>query len=222
MKILELFAGSCSFSKVAKELNHETFTSDINEMPNIDYVVDIMNFDIEKVPFIPDICWASPDCSTWSKAAGNLHFDSKSLVAKTDKAKKAFQILEKTLEIIEFFKRINKNLKYYIENPVGRMSKVIQAGTLFQKVPRIVTLDQCQYGREYKKPTHIFTNDLIFVPKKRCQGNKSCHHKENLKNSGSGHKNNNTYYNSYYKRAMLPELLCKEILSQQQFLIPIS
>jgi len=204
MNILELFAGSCSFSKVAKTMKYDTFTSDIKDLPHIDYCIDIMDFNLSVVPFIPDIIWASPDCSTWSKAAGNLHFNSKSIVPKTDKAKKAFEILEKTLEIIDFFKRINKNLKYYIENPVGRMSKVIQVGTLFSKVPRIVTLDQCQYGREYKKPTHIFTNDLLWIPKKRCQGKNTCHHKENLKNSGKG----------YYQRALLPEELCYEILSQ--------
>ena len=35
MKILELFAGSRSFSKVAEELGHETFAVDINDFERI-------------------------------------------------------------------------------------------------------------------------------------------------------------------------------------------
>jgi len=45
MKILELFAGSRSFSKVAEEYGHETFAVDINDFDNIDYVTDILDFD---------------------------------------------------------------------------------------------------------------------------------------------------------------------------------
>ena len=42
MKILELFAGSRSFSKVAEELGHETFAVDINNFDNIVY--NFINF----------------------------------------------------------------------------------------------------------------------------------------------------------------------------------
>ena len=43
MKILELFAGSRSFSKVAEELGHDTFSVDIQPFDNIDYVTDILD-----------------------------------------------------------------------------------------------------------------------------------------------------------------------------------
>ena len=48
MKVLELFAGSRSFSKVAEELGHKTYTTDIEPFDKIDQVCDIFDFDIKK------------------------------------------------------------------------------------------------------------------------------------------------------------------------------
>ena len=44
MKILELFSGTESFSKVAKEKGHETFTIDFNPKFKPDLIIDILNF----------------------------------------------------------------------------------------------------------------------------------------------------------------------------------
>ena len=51
MKVLELFAGSRSFSKVAEELGHKTYTTDFSDFASIDLVKDILDVnatDIEK------------------------------------------------------------------------------------------------------------------------------------------------------------------------------
>ena len=45
MKVLELFAGSCSFTNVAKEYGFETFTTDHKHFEGIDYVTDFFGFD---------------------------------------------------------------------------------------------------------------------------------------------------------------------------------
>ena len=63
MNVLELFGGSCSFSNMAKKQGHKTFTSDYKDFDGIDYVTDIMQFDLNKIPFKPDIIWASPPCT---------------------------------------------------------------------------------------------------------------------------------------------------------------
>jgi hypothetical protein len=212
MNVLELFAGSCSFSKVAKERGHNVFTTDINEkLPNIDYHCDILDFDPINVPFIPDVIWASPDCSTWSKASGNLHYDKGSLIPKTEKAILAMEHVNKMWGVICHFQKLNSSLLYYIENPVGRLKMYIAESKL--TVPRIYTLDQCQYGREFKKPTNIFTNDYGLI-QKRCPGN--CGHKPNLKNAGSGKRGNNLP-NGYYVRAMIAPKLCEEILISAEY-----
>ena len=60
MKVLELFAGSRSFSKVAEELGMETYTTDVNDFQGIDLVKDILDVnasDIEKEFGVPDIIW---------------------------------------------------------------------------------------------------------------------------------------------------------------------
>ena len=43
--VLELFAGSRSFSKVAEELGMTTFTTDYKAFDNIDLVIDILELD---------------------------------------------------------------------------------------------------------------------------------------------------------------------------------
>ena len=73
MKVLELFAGSRSIGKAAESLGYDVFSSDVNDFDKIDYVVDILNFDVKKVPFKPDIIWASPPCTTYSIAAISHH-----------------------------------------------------------------------------------------------------------------------------------------------------
>ena len=60
MKVLELFAGSCSFSNVAKEFGHETFTVDngldlktVDQYVKIDLVKDILELEADEIPFKP-------------------------------------------------------------------------------------------------------------------------------------------------------------------------
>lgn len=203
-KVLDLFAGSCSFTKVAKEMGFETFSTDIADLQGIDFAIDFMFLNIKNIVYhfgIPNIVWASPDCATWSKAAGNLHFDSKSLNPKTEKAEKAFLLIDKLFRDIDFLLKLNPDLKFYVENPVGKLQKYLQAGTLFNQI-RCVTVTQCSYGRNVHKPTHIFTNDLDWTPLQRCKG--GCDSKK-VKNVGDGRLR-------YYERAKIAPLLCEEIL----------
>ena len=74
MNVLELFAGSRSFSKVAEEFGYETYTTDFKPFDKIDQVCDIFDFDINKIPFKPDIVWASVPCYTFSVASIGHHW----------------------------------------------------------------------------------------------------------------------------------------------------
>ena len=69
INVLELFAGSRSVGKVAEKLGYNVFSSDINAFDGIDYVVNILDFDVNKVPFKPNIIWASPPCTYFSVAS---------------------------------------------------------------------------------------------------------------------------------------------------------
>jgi hypothetical protein len=241
MKILELFAGSRCFTRAAEELGHRTFSTDILELEGIDYVVDIFDFDVLEVPFIPDLIWASPDCAAWSRAAGKCHFDGHGISRPvSQKAIQAKLMIDKTLGIIQHFLSLNPNLKFYIENPVGKLQYYlpIQPSDIFRTsiVKRVVNIDQCQYGREFMKPTQIWTNDLRWKPRPKCKGrHRGCGHLENIKNVGDKYDRVKTKYSSrlpgttkkskhssslgalekggYYNRAMIPSDLCLEVIN---------
>jgi len=53
MNTLELFSGTKSFSKVAKELGHFTFTVDIDSKLEPDFVCDIMELETSDFSLLP-------------------------------------------------------------------------------------------------------------------------------------------------------------------------
>lgn len=116
MKILELFAGTESFSKVAKERGHEVFTIEINPKFNPSLCKDIMKVTaqeiIEKFGY-PDLIWASPPCTNFSIAT-HRHWENKQPKEETIES---IKLLHHTLGLI-----FQLHPKYWIlENPKGRM-----------------------------------------------------------------------------------------------------
>ena len=201
MKVLELFAGSCSFSNVAKKYGFKTYTTDIKQYGNIDEVVDIFDFNYKNIPFKPDIIWASPPCTTFSVASCGKHWTAPDLYGnrepKTEEAKLGLDILIRTIEIMHYF-----NPKFYfIENPRGLMRKMF----IMQPLPRY-TVSYCQYGDKRMKPTDIWTN-LKFTPR-MCKNGASCHEAapRGSRTGTQGLKNN-------HERAKIPEQLCETLYS---------
>ena len=215
MKVLELFAGSRSIGKVADKLGYEVFSSDINNFDKIDYVVDILDFDVNKVPFKPDIIWASPPCTSYSIAGIRFHRPIGKPLSKF--ALKSDKMILKTFEIIEHF----KPKKWYIENPRGLLRKQ----DFMKGVPR-TTVWYCKYGDKRAKPTDIWSNNIYsifnqngWMPRAECfNGNSKCHHDKqprgyqtrkdlDLLHLGTSGKKGN------YERSIIPEELCLEILN---------
>tara|TARA_R100001443_G_scaffold3945_1_gene11872 strand:- start:1290 stop:1898 length:609 start_codon:yes stop_codon:yes gene_type:complete len=199
MKVLELFAGSRSFSKVAEQMEMETFTTDYKDFERIDYVCDILDFDINKIPFKPDIIWASPPCTTFSIASCSTHW-TKDKKPKTEKCLKGILMIKKTLSIIQYL----KPKYYYIENPRGLLRKM----SFMQNVGIRNTVTYCQYGDSRMKPTDIWTNNLNWKPRKMCKNGMPCHEPapRGSRTGTQGLKNN-------YERSVVPYELCKEILN---------
>ena len=207
MNVLELFAGSRSIGKVAESLGFNVFSSDINNFDGIDYVVDILEFETNKVPFQPDVLWASPPCTTYSISAISHHRPYNKPFS--DFAIKSDLIVQKTLSIIKEL----KPKKWYIENPRGLLRKQ----KFMIGLPR-TTIWYCKYGDKRAKPTDIWTNNLRSLlnpkgwqPRPECfNGNKNCHHESAPRGSKTGTqglKNN-------YERSKIPQELCQEILNQ--------
>ena len=208
MKILELFAGSCSFSNVAKEYGHETFTVDngtdfmtLNHYTKIDLVKDILELDVDDIPFQPDVIWASPPCTTFSIASCGHHWnapdDEGNRKPKTKKAEIGLLLLEKTIWIMNELQP-----KYYvIENPRGLMRKMGAVEYLTRH-----TVTYCQYGDNRMKPTDIWTN-LPWTPRPMCKNGMPCHEA-----APRGSKTGTQGLKDAYERSKVPYELCKEIL----------
>lgn len=77
MKVLELFAGTRSIGKAFEARGHQVYSIDWDKsFENIDCYADIGNlsaWDILVRFGLPDVIWASPDCSTFSVAAISYH-----------------------------------------------------------------------------------------------------------------------------------------------------
>ena len=203
MKVLELFAGSRSIGKVCDELGHEVFSSDWTPFDGIDYAVDINQFDVNKVPFIPDVIWASPPCTTFSVASIGKHW-TLDRRPKTQDALMGLQILVKTMNIIRYFLAKNPNLIWYVENPRGMMRKMDE-WELHAHIRHTVTY--CQYGDTRMKPTDIWTNNYNWNPRPACKNGMSCH-----VSAPRGSRTGTQGLKGSYVRSQIPYQLCKEVI----------
>lgn len=197
MRILELFAGSKSFAEAARSLGHEVFTSDIDPAFNTDYCVDILNFDISKLPLKPDVIWASPPCETFSVASIGYHWNTDN-TPKTEAAKHGIELVLKTKKIIQEL----KPKAYFIENPRGKLRKLGYLNDSYQH-----TVTYCQYGDTRMKPTDIWTNYPFWQPRKMCKNGMPCH-----VSAPRGSRTGTQGIATYYDRSRVPQELCKEIL----------
>lgn len=200
MNILELFAGTASFSNQA--IGHDTFTSDFDPRFNTDYCVDIMKFDITKVPFKPDIIWASPPCETFSVASLGHHWTGGkgAYIPKTQSCLDGINRVLKTIEIINEIKP-----KYWIiENPRGVLRKMPFMQGFYR-----YTVTYCQYGDTRMKPTDLWSNipNLKFKP--MCKNGMPCH-----VSAPRGSSTGTQGIKTYMDRSRVPDELCLSILRQ--------
>ena len=205
-KVLELFAGSKSIGRAAKELQYEVFSSDKNDFGGIDYVTDIRDYDTSNVPFVPNILWSSPPCTGFSVAAiGKNWVKGEVFTPKTDSARLGIELLDATLKLIDYYLKLNPNLVWYIENPRGKMRK----SPKLQPSENIIrhTVTYCQYGYKRMKPTDIWTNNSNWTPRPMCKNGDSCH-----VSAPRGSQTGTQGLKGNHERSKIPYQLCKEIL----------
>jgi len=197
MKVLELFSGSKVLSETFEERGHDTFTVDKCEEYDPDMAADILAFDVGDLPEEfrdADVVWASPPCTTFSTASlGHYWEDGEPSRAETYKG---ISIVAKTLYLIE---KIGPAY-WFVENPQGMLGTL----TLMEGLRR-VKVTYCQYGEDYMKPTHIWTNS-DWSPRSTCSYGDSCH-----ENVGRGVQDGVQAVDNAYEKAKIPRELCDEI-----------
>lgn len=195
---VELFAGTKSFSKVAKKKGYKTFTIDNDPELKPDLVKDILGTESSWLGR-PFILWASPPCQSFSVCTISKNWKkfTVGLIPKSEQAKKSIMMVRKTLELI----KESKPTFFFIENPRGMMRKMREL-----KGIRRVTVSYCQYGDFRMKPTDIWTNHPTWKGK-ICAPSSPCHEA-----SPRGSKGGTQGLFNAKERGRIPERLFYEII----------
>jgi site-specific DNA-cytosine methylase len=200
MKTIELFCGTKSFSKVAGQLKHETFTVDINPSVKPDMVADISTLTAKDFPYRPDMLWCSPPCEAFSVASIGHHWRRD----KTPKSATAWQSLNLVRRMISLIEELNPTW-FFIENPRGMLRKQI----LMHQFDRR-TITYCQYGDARMKPTDIWTNAYWWNYRSPCKNGAPCHER-----APRGSKSGTQGQQNAQARGAIPAALFEEIFIQE-------
>ena len=207
MVILELFAGTRSISKEFEKRGHKTFSVEWNkDFKNISLYKDISKLTAKEIiklcGGVPDVIWASPDCTTYSVAAIYYHRrrskNSSNLIPITDYAKFCDSTNKHVLDLINEL----KPKFYFIENPRGGLRNMDFMKGLYR-----YTVTYCQYGDKRMKPTDIWTNHPNPKFKPACKNGDSCHEP-----APRGSKTGTQSLKDAIERSRIPEKLCEHIV----------
>ena len=209
MKILELFAGTRSIGKEFEAKGHEVYSIEWDkEHPNIDWYVDIGTITTQDIIDrfgVPDVVWASPDCTSYSIAAISHHRikeNDGNLAPKSDYAKFCDKVNTHVIDMINELLEINPKLIYFIENPRGGMRKM----NFMKDLPRY-TVTYCQYGDTRMKPTDIWTNHPNPKFKPACKNGDPCH-----ESAPRGSRTGTQRIKNAKDRSRIPKQLCEYIV----------
>lgn len=206
MKVIELFAGTCSFSNVAKARGHKTWTTDYNAKFNCDLTGDILEYEIQQQIQVQletlkrgDGVWMSPVCTKWSLAAGNTYW-TEFRQPRREETIDAIKMMLYCRYVADYCDK--HGLWFVIENPNGRAIWILDNKFLKR-------CWYCQYGDSRAKPTNLWTN--INMEFRTCfNGNPNCHHESAPRGSKTGTQG----LKGNMERSIVPKQLCEEILNR--------
>ncbi len=231
MKVLVLFSGTKSIEKALDRLEKdvEYRSVDIDDHFSPTYNVDILKFDYKDIlsKWTPDYIHASPICKEFSMLKNNPKFNRNLNLG--------ISLVEKALEIMEYVKHINPELKWTMENPVGLMRKLD-----IMKPYKRTTTSYCKYGFGYRKNTDFWYYGFDLTLNSRCSSKNKCEsmikdeekgtyyhrteiaykprHKHSITDMmelmSLKEKGEYTGYNGQYYRYRIPDKLCDEIVGE--------
>lgn len=205
MKVLDLFCGTKSVANAFEERGHETYTVDWDERFEATLTADIGTLTVEDIiklcGGVPDVIWASPDCTTYSVAAISKHrrkTASGSLDPVSEYACRCDEINKHLIDLITGL----KPKFWFIENPRAGMRKMD-----FMQGLKRYTVTYCQYGDTRMKPTDIWTNHPNPQFKPPCKNGDSCHEA-----APRGARTGTQALKDRIEKARIPVLLCEHIV----------
>lgn len=171
-RILDLFAGSRSVARSLSGLPVEVFSVEKMPFDGIDLQVDIEYLQTVDVPWVPDLIWASPPCTSYSIAGIKWHRRGAEPVSEF--AFKSDRLVSRVISLC-----LELGSDYVIENPRGMLRKC----AFMQDLPRR-TVTYCSYGDRRMKPTDLWSNMFSghdgrtpWIPRPSCApSNPACSH----------------------------------------------
>lgn len=224
MRIAELFAGSGSIRKAADRHNaiataagrgpmFEVWSTDWTAFDRIDHVGNILDLELQDLPWAPDFIWASVPCTTYSLLAIGHHRNGPT--PKTEAAVIGDQIVQHTLNLIR-----RSGAGFIMENPRAMLRKM----PFMRGIDRR-TVTYCSYGDNVMKPTDLWSNTFrsLLLPegidlRPMCyNNNKHCHHDRaprysTLRSKGMVPTGGTTERKNAYERSIIPAELCFDVL----------
>lgn len=207
MKVLELFAGTRSISKVFEKHGHETYSVEWDKkFKNISLYKDISKLTANEIIKLcggkQDIIWASPDCTTYSVAGISHHRKKNKENGNLDAVSEYAKFCDKTnMHVLDLINEL-KPKYYFIENPRGGLRNM-----LFMKGLYRYTITYCQYGDFRQKPTDIWTNYPDPKFKAPCKNGDSCH-----ESAPRGSQTGTQRLKSAVEKSIIPKQLCEYIV----------
>ena len=207
MKVLELFAGTRSVGRAFENRGHQVYSVEWDKnFENISLYADISTITAAQIiklcKGVPDVIWASPDCTTYSIAAishhRKLNEESGNLEPKSDYAKFCDKTNKHVLDLIQEL----KPKFYFIENPRGGLRKMDFMKGLYR-----YTITYCQYGDTRMKPTDIWTNHPCPGFKAPCHNGDPCH-----ESAPRGSKTGTQGLKGSVDRSRIPAHFCDHIV----------
>ena len=213
MRVIDFGSGTGSFSEAFVILGHEVLRIDFDDkFKDVPYTIIKNVFDEDIIDLItqfnPHVAVGSPPCNTFSRGSIKTYWTGgdKAYIPKNDD----------TLHGIALAKRF-KNLCmmsdiYFIENPVGMLSKMD-----FMQNLNICELWYCQYFENVAKPSNYWSNSKVWKPRQKCRNITAkqrnglellhCHHEVARRGAKTGTQGKT----NAMERGMIPYQLSLEI-----------
>ena len=160
--LLELFSGSKTVSTQFESAGWKSFSIDNNPKLKPQLCCDILQLSPGMLPGNVSFIWASPDCSKFSRAAAQYHWEKKTVKYRqyefkpaTPEAFISLGLLQKTVDIINSFYPV----PFIIENPIGRIHHFSPLKNLGHYR---YAVNYADFGFPYSKETYLFSN--LFLP----------------------------------------------------------